>query len=306
MQKIVVIGGGSGIFNVLRGLRDTKNVKITALVSVADDGGSTGLLRDEYGFLPPGDIRKCLIALSRSPKILRDLFNYRFNKKGSVSGHSFGNLFLTALRDLTCSDERAISLAGQLLDVKGRVYPISLDKFKLCAELDNGEIVKGEKNIDIPKHDTKNKIVNVFLDRKAEIYSKAKKAILEADKIVVGPGDLYTSLVPNFLVCGVGNALKKSKAKKIFFVNLFTKDGESNGFKVGDFVKVMEKYSSIKFDSIFVHNLEFDSEVKKRYALDKSYVVENDLDNVILGDFAEGRNVIRHSPKKVARAIYRL
>jgi uncharacterized cofD-like protein len=299
MQKIVVIGGGSGIFNVLKGLKFFEDVEVTVLVSVADDGGSSGLLRDEYGFLPAGDVRKSLVALSNTPKIMRDLFNYRF-KEGSVSGHSFGNLFLTALNDVAGSFEQAIATAGKILNVRGKVYPISLNNFRLCAELSDGSIVKGETNIDVPKHDPTLKIKKLFLDSEANIFSKARRAILNADKIVIGPGDLYTSLVPNLLVKGVVNSITDSSAKKIYVCNLMTKYGETDGFKVGDFLQVLSEY--VSFDYILINKVKFYEKVLEKYSKEKAFPVEIDVEGV-LGEFAEIGEIIRHHPYNTAKVI---
>ena len=222
VKKIVTIGGGAGSFTVLKGLKKYP-IAITAIVTTFDSGGSSGLLRDEFGILPPGDVRRCLVALSEEEKILRRLFMFRFEKKSSLQGHSFGNLFLTALSSIFKDDNLAIEKAGELLNINGKVLPVSLSKSHLCATLEDGTIIEGETNIDIPKHDSESKIKKIFLEPKAKLNSKARKAIMEADIIVVGPGDLYTSIIPNFLVGGMLEAMKKTKAKKIYIANLMTK-----------------------------------------------------------------------------------
>src|SRR3990167_1058978 len=214
MKKVVVIGGGTGVFTVLSGLKEYE-YELSAIVTMADDGGSTGILREEFGILPPGDIRRALVALSTSDnKILSDLFNYRFKEGAGLRGHNFGNLLLTALERITGSFSSAIAEAGKILSVEGTVIPVTLEKSRLMAELENGKIIKGEMNIDIPSHDGHLKIKRVWLEPNANLNAEAKRALLEADAIVLGPGDLYTSLMPNLLIKGFREALRASKAKK--------------------------------------------------------------------------------------------
>jgi uncharacterized cofD-like protein len=220
---------------------------------MADDGGSSGVLRDEYGVLPPGDIRRALVALSRSDKALRDLFGYRF-RSGSLSGHSFGNIFLSTLEKTTGSFSMAVKKAHEVLNVQGMVIPVTLARTRLFAELENGEIIKGETNIDIPKHDPRLKIKKVSLMPPAKANPDAIETIKEADFIIIGPGDLYTSIVPNLLVEGISEAIKKSKAKKAYIVNLMTKYGETNGFDAGDFVGVIEGHLGKNVVDYFVMN----------------------------------------------------
>ena len=238
-KKIVVIGGGTGVFTMLTGLRRYFN-NLTAVVTMADDGGSTGILREEFGILPPGDVRRSLVALARTDnEVLAHLFNYRFQEGSGLSGHSFGNLMLTALERITGSFDGAIKEASRILAVQGQVLPVTLKKGNLYAELEDGAIIKGETNIDIPKHDGNLKIKKVWLKPKVSANAEALEAIMKADAVIIGPGDLYTSIVPNLLVDGVVKALNKTKAKKIYFVNLMTKFGETNGFKASDFVKTL-------------------------------------------------------------------
>lgn len=240
--KIAVIGGGTGIFSVLTGLKKY-NFHLSAIVSMADDGGSSGILREEFGILPPGDIRRSLIALSSHPnEFLAKLFSYRFQEGGSVNGHNFGNLILTALERITGSFESAVKEASVLLGVRGEVIPVTYDKVRLYAELENGKIIKGETNIDIPKHDGSLKISRVWLNPRAQVSSSALKALSEANFILIGPGDLYTSIFPNLVVKGVKAAIQKSGAKKIYICNLMTKFGETHGFFIEDFIDEVNKY----------------------------------------------------------------
>lgn len=312
MKKIVVIGGGTGSFTVLRGLKKY-DVKLTAIVSMTDDGGSTGKLRDEQGVLPPGDIRRCIVALSESTLLMKDLFNYRFNK-GGLEGHSFGNLLITALKDITGSDNKAIKEACKLLSIKGNVLPVTLDDCRLCAELEDGQIIFGETNIDMPKHNGNLKIKRIFLNKKAKANKDAEKAIKNADLIVIGPGDLYSSILCNFLISDIKESVAKSKAKKIYVCNLMTKFGETNGFKVSNFIKEIEKYlGKGVVDYIFVNNATFNPSLLKKYEEEKDFPVIIDYKNLkswknklISSDFITKPNLIRHDTSKLAKEIMRL
>lgn len=238
--KIVVVGGGTGTFTVLSALKKYP-VELAAVVSMADDGGSTGMLRDELGVLPPGDIRRALVALAESSQTLRDLFNYRF-ENGTLNGHSFGNLFLTAIHKITGDFPVAVEEASKILRIKGKVIPVTLDNVRLSARLLDGTVIKGEANIDIPRSTTRAPIETVWLTPKADANPKAVHALRTADLIVIGPGDLYTSIIPNFLVRGMVEALKKSRAKKVYVTNLMTKFGETHDFTARAFVDAIERY----------------------------------------------------------------
>ncbi|MEK9201861.1 MAG: gluconeogenesis factor YvcK family protein [Patescibacteria group bacterium] len=312
IKKVVVIGGGTGSFVVLRGLKNYP-FDISAVVTMFDSGGSSGVLRDEFGILPPGDARRCLIALSEGEKeeTLRNLFNYRFNQEGSgLNGHNFGNILLTALTRIMSNEAEAIEEAGKILNIKGRVLPVSLTVAHLCAELQNGEIVEGETNIDIPKHEGSLKIKRVFLKPEAFIYEETAKAIQEADMIIIGPGDLYTSVIPNFLVEGVSKAIQKSKAKKIYIMNLMTKWGETHGFKASDFSSEIIKYLGIeKLDAIIVHDAVVSKELAETYAEQKQFpvVLDDTLKNytarIITGDICDESSLLRHDSEKLAALI---
>ena len=309
-KKIVVIGGGTGIFSALWGLKkDFKN--ITAVVTMADDGGSTGILREEFGILPPGDVRRALVALAASNnETLSKLFNYRFEEGGGLAGHNFGNLLLTALERVTGRFDLAIEEAGNILSIEGRVFPVTLKRTRLIAKLANGQIIKQETNIDIPKHDGNVSIENVWLDPVAEINPAAKKAILEAEAILIGPGDLYTSIIPNLLVQGVTEALKKSRGKKIYFVNLMTKFGETTGFRASDFLRILEKYLGRKILDYAVINKTKPNALRLRpYVAEKADFVEIDSENFgpkplpIITDLVRPTGFIRHDPEKISRLI---
>ena len=308
-KNIVVIGGGTGAFTVLSGLKKY-NHNLSAIVSMADDGGSTGVLREEFGILPPGDIRRCLVALSHSDKVLADLFNYRF-KEGGVRGHSFGNLLITAFERMNGSFEKAIEHAGKILGVEGDIIPVALENTRLWAKLENGQIIKGETNIDIPKHNGNLKIKEVYLKPKVSANSRAKMAIAEADLIILGPGDLYTSIIPNLLVRGISGAIKKSKAKKVYVCNLMTKFGETNEFSAKDFARELERYLGENVINIVVFNNKKPSPQRlKKYAEEKAVFVDCNLKDfwqegftVVLADLLRARGFLRHDPGKLARTL---
>ncbi|MBI2451333.1 MAG: YvcK family protein [Parcubacteria group bacterium] len=310
---IVAIGGGTGVFTVLSGLKNYPDLNLKAIVSMADDGGSTGILREEFGILPPGDIRRALVALSHSDKLLAELFNYRF-PQGGLSGHSFGNLLITSLERITGSFEQAVREAGKILSTQGEVIPVTLDQCRLFAKLENGEIIQGETNIDVPKHDGNLKIERIYLKPKATANPKAIKAILNADLVIVGPGDLYTSLIPNFLVSGVRNALLKTKAKKVYAVNLMTKFGETHNFSASDFVSSIENYIGKNcFDYILANNKKPEEKILKKYREQNARFVNFDKENlddfkggIIAKNFLRKGELVRHNSRTLAEEIIKL
>lgn len=311
MKKFVTIGGGTGSYTVLRGLREFP-VDITAVVSMFDSGGSSGVLRDEFGVLPPGDVRRCLVALSEGERaqILRDLFNYRFNGGGGLSGHSFGNLFLVALSTIYGSDIEGIRKASELLNIKGKVLPVSLDKAELHAVLEDGSEIIGETNIDIPKHNGCLQIERVFLHPVAHVYHETTAAIRSADFIVIGPGDLYTSIIPNLLVDGVSEALRTSSAKKVFVCNLMSKWGETHEYDASDIAKEVLAYSGLEvFDYALCNTQSMDPKLIEAYEREKKYPVVCDADlahyarEVITGDFFSEADIARHDSDKLAKVL---
>jgi uncharacterized cofD-like protein len=250
--KIVVIGGGTGSFTVLSGLRNYAT-NLTALVSMADDGGSTGTLRDQLGVLPPGDVRQCLVALSEASQELRDLFNYRF-QDGDFAGHSFGNLFLSAVEKQTNNFNDAVRMASDILRITGRVMPITLDNVRLAIAWQDGTTVLGEQHIDIMHFVKEKGKPSLSLEPQARINPDADRAIREADMVVVAPGDLYTSLGALLVVQGVGEALTASKAKKVYVCNLVAKPGQTNGFTVTDHAAEIERFAGSPLLDCVVYN----------------------------------------------------
>lgn len=311
--KIIVFGGGTGIFNLLRGLRRYTD-NIVAIVTMMDSGGSSGKLRDEFGHLPPGDLRQALVALSpddRSSLILRQLFNYRFSKGEGLEGHSFGNLFLTALTEITGGIDKAIAEAGRIVGIRGKVYPVTLTHSNLVARLEDGSEIIGETNIDIRKENPGVKIDYVYLDPKAYAHPEVLKEIESADVVVLGPGDLYTSVIPNLLVDGIVDSINYSRAKKVYICNLMTKHGESDGFKASDFVKEIKTYlENGKLDYVVVNKATLPENLLKRYEREKAEPVEADIanvqkmvKNVVAKPLVQVGNLLRHDAGKIARIV---
>lgn len=321
MKHIVTVGGGTGSYTVLLGLKNLQDVSLTALVSMADDGGSTGVLRDELGVLPPGDVRQCLVALSEHSDIVRKLMNYRF-ENGGLSGHSFGNIFLAALEKVTGNFAKGVEIASEILKIKGKVIPITNDSAKLCVELSNGNIV-GEDNIQnatIQTHGLK----KIFYQTDVFLNEHAKESLSNANIIILGPGNYYCSIIPNLIVSGFKEAIKKSKAKIIFPVNLTNKLEHTSGWKVSDYVKDIEKYLGKSVDIILVNNEKPSIEQKKLYELEegKGVLVEDDLNDervirtkllstvIFKPQYDEKmeatRGFIRHDSQKLAEAIKKI
>lgn len=306
-KRVVFIGGGTGGFTVLSGLKEYP-YHLSAIVSMADDGGSTGVLREEFGTLPAGDIRRALIALSGSnKKVLSQLFNFRFGEETSLKGHSMGNLLLTALEKITGDFSSGLDQATRILNVKGKVIPVTLSRTRLFATLSNGRIIEGETNIDIPKHDGSITIKNIFLKPQVEANPRALESIKRAGVIILGPGDVFTSILPNLAVGGIVDAIKKSKAKVIFNVNIMTKFGETNGFKAHDFVEKIEEYlGKERIDLITVNVEKPHGEIVKRYEKENVEFVQNDLiedARAVSGNFLRDGMFLRHDSEKLAKAL---
>ncbi len=312
-KKIVVIGGGTGTFTVLSGLKKYFS-DLTAIVTMADDGGSSGRLREEFGILPPGDIRQALIALSRSDNaMLAQLFGYRFSDSKSFKGHSFGNLMLTALERITGDFQMAILEAGKILGIQGAVIPVTLDNVRLFAELDNGDVVRGEMNVSVPQYDHRRMIARIWLEPKATVNPLAVRAIADADLVIVGPGGFYTSILPHLLIPGIIEALQQTKAKVAHVANLMTKGGETNDFRASDFLRVLESYLGPNvIDAILINTKRPTAKRFKPYAKEGAGVVFPDMARssnrlrVIRGDFLRDRGFLRHDSEKIAKVIRRL
>lgn len=325
-KKVVVMGGGTGSFAVLSGLKKLDNVELTAIVPSTDSGGSSGRLRDEFGYLPVGDLRQCLVALasdSRQQYWLRKLFNYRFSKGGGLNGHNFGNLFLTALQDMMSDDLRSIEIMSELLNIQGKVLPITLNKCDLVAEYENGKVLKGEKAIDEPEHphDGNLTIKHLYVEPQVETHKAVEQALAEADLIILGPGDLYTSLLANVVINDVATKIQHSKAKLVHIANLVTKFGHTTNFTLSDHVQELETYMGRALDHILFNSTVLPKDILQKYRLENAEPVVDDTfkdDRVVRTDLlaseeikAESgdnvrRSLIRHDSDKVAQAIQRL
>ena len=312
--NVVVIGGGTGQSGFLRGLKhETKN--ITAIVTVADDGGGSGVLREDLGMIPPGDIRNCLLALANMEPAMSEVMRYRF-PDGSLKGQSFGNLFLAAMTGIYDNFETAVYKMGQVFAVTGRVLPVSLDNINLIAELENGETVVGESNIPRQVRKTKSAIKKIYLDNPdAKPLDEVVTSIKNADAVAIGPGSLYTSILPNLLVEGVVDALSTTRAPKVYVCNIMTQPGETGGKNVLDHVKVIVDHAGINFiDYVLVNNEYLPQGVFERYAKDGAELVMLDKEQrdgleamgikCIEEKLIEIKNgYIRHDAEMVSKAV---
>ena len=310
-RRFVVVGGGTGSYTVLRGLKEY-DVDIAAVVSMFDNGGSTGVLRDEFGILPPGDIRRALVALSSETELMKALFMHRFHGGKSLHGHSLGNLILLGLRDLLQDEAAAIKQAARILKIQGKVLPVSLTNSNLHAVLADGTHITGEKNIDRPKHDGAVRIKEVYLDPSASLHEDTRQAILDAHVLVIGPGDLYTSIIPNLLVIGMREAICSSHAKKVYVCNLMTKYGETHGFAASEHVKEIISYMGCVPDYVICNNQHFPPQLLSSYAQEKAYPVVNDesqleaLGLTVIKAPLIGESLARHDSLKLASLLYQL
>lgn len=335
------MGGGTGTYTVLSALKRFSDFDLKAIVAMTDDGGSTGLLRNELGVLPPGDIRQCLVALSEAPEIVRELFNYRFDN-GSLKGHSFGNLFLSAFEKVLGSFDKSVQEISKIIKLRGEIVPVTLDNVNLKMTLKNGAVLKGERNITPSEIIQPIGIKKFSIRPKPKLSPRAKKAILESDAIIIGPGNLYTSLIPLFLIPGASEVLKKTGAKIILVVNLITKFGQTGDFSVFDFTREIEKYlgSGVVDKIVFNTKMPKNNVLERYFRLEKSKpiifrlnkknlppsarrasknsfvfdgkeffggdLVSNGLNHQTRADVLQKRNLIRHHPEKLANLLIKL
>jgi uncharacterized cofD-like protein len=313
--KIVVIGGGSGTSAVLRGLKHW-TTQVSAVVTMFDSGGSSGLLQQEFGYPPLGDLRQCLLGLcedNEANRSLRELLDFRFNRESSLNGHSLGNLLLAALTTLGKDLELAVDEMARLLRITGQVVPVSLERADLCAELEDGQLLRGESTIDL-RGQREPRIKQVFLDPEVHANPKAVRAILEADVVVLGPGDLYTSIIPNLLVSGIPEALAATRATRVYVCNLMTKLGETDDYQASNFVEEMIHYlGSPCLDWVMVNSGKMPHEVKEAYRNEGASPVVVDLERVrshVPGVFAThlGNNQVplKHDSQRVAELVMRI
>lgn len=329
-KKAVVIGGGTGTYTTLVGLRKYP-LDISVIVSMTDSGGSNRVIRDEFGLLPTSDLRQAMVALASEEEgdLLRKLFTYRYNQGIGISGMTFGNLFMAALTEILGSQKEAIAETCRLLHVNGNIIPVTYDNSQLVARYDNGKQVLGEHHIDEPDPTSgQHRIVGLEVFPKAKANPEALEAIKNADLIVMGPGDLYTSLLCNLVVTGIAKAVTKSKAQKVFVMNLMTKFGQTSGFSGSDYLFELYKYlSGGVVQTVLVSKpFRLKGDVFKRYKEEKAEIVCDDLDfsnqspkpKVIRADLVSNkiyekqkgdvlaRSLIRHDPDKLAKALVSL
>lgn len=309
-MKVVAVGGGTGLSTLLRGLKNYP-FDITAVVTITDEGGSSGILREELNVPPPGDIRNNLVALANSESILSTLFNYRF-QDGSLKGHSVGNIILAALTKITGSFAKAIAKASDILAIKGRVLPVSLQMARLLAVFEDGTHVVGETNIVEYSKKTKNRIVELKLHEPVKINPEVQKVLEESDAVIFGPGSLYTSVIANLVIEGFQECIKKSRAVKIYISNIMTQPGETFRYTLKDHVKEIERYAGVSVDYI-IHSLPpANKEVLKKYIEKGAEPVKVDIhDNrIITGHYSsitfEGEYRIRHDTILISEILFNL
>jgi uncharacterized cofD-like protein len=305
-KKVVVIGGGRGQSNLLRGLKNIENIALTSLVTVADDGGSTGRLREIFDIPAMGDIRNVMIALAESETLLSKLMGYRFKEleNSELSGHNLGNLILAAMMESSGNFIESIGAISKVLNVKGDIVPSSCQTITLYARMSDGTIVKGEKNIPTKR----NRIKEVFYQNDVEASSQAVVAIEEADIIIYGIGSLYTSICPNLIIHEIQEALKRSKAKKIYVCNAMSQTGETDGYFVEDHVEALKMHSKLSVDVVVMANDVIPEDVLKRYLAEETHPIilkEKEHDYPIIAaellDFNQG--LITHDSTKVANLL---
>lgn len=305
---VAVIGGGTGLSVLLRGIKTvTKNV--TAIVTVADDGGSSGRLREDLGILPPGDLRNCLVALAETEPLMEKLFQHRFGGRGDLAGHSFGNLFIAAMTETVGGNmEEALKASKKILAVRGQVLPATISEVKLMARLADGRIIEGESRIPL----SGTPIDRVYLEpADAKPVQSALSAIDEAQVIFLGPGSLYTSVMPNLLIDGMADALRKSKATKVYICNVMTQPGETDGYSVSAHVKaIFDHVGEGIIDYVIVNGSRISDEVCEVYAREGAEPVIVDKDKterlgvkVIEADLISRTNLARHDPQKLSQTI---
>ncbi len=319
LKNVVVIGGGTGTFTVLSGLKKYP-LNLTAIVAMSDSGGSTGILRDELGVLPPGDVVRCLVALSRQDKLMRTLMDYRFDG-GKLKGHKFGNLLLSALEKTTGSFDHAIEKASDILRTNGRVIPSTLDKVHLTAKVGT-RTIRGEETIQ--KTHMNGSLKKLWLEPRGRANPKALAALKEADIIVIGPGNFYASLVTNLLVHKIPEAIRKSKAKKIFICNLMTKKEHTKYYSVADYTATVERYLGGPVDIVIYNNTAPISTLLKKYAREgdrltsweklprgRELIAANFVSKYVpkvvkIGNAAKESSLVRHDPAQVAKIIAKI
>ncbi|MBB1554275.1 YvcK family protein [Candidatus Gracilibacteria bacterium] len=320
-KNIVAIGGGAGTFNVLYGLKKNHDCNLSAIISVADNGGTTGSIRDKYGILPPGDLRRAIAALAKDTEMVRKLFEYSFKEEGVIGSNKIGNILLTALVDIEGDYEKGLDEMCKMFDVTGRVIPVTLEDVHLAVRFEDGTVIEGEKNIDVsdknPGERTHNIDQNIedawLIGAEGNLNPRAREAIMNADYIIIGPGDLYTSVIPNLLSKGMREALDATSAKLIYVCNAMTKRGETTNMEVKDFIEAIEKFiGPAELDYVIVNNGIIDDEIVAKYKIEenkKPVKIKNILDfadkkyKIIERNVVSDEDFVRHDPEKLAKIL---
>lgn len=322
-KNITVIGGWSGTFNVLYGLKTLKmreDLYLSAIIAMTDSGGTTGRIRDEYGTLPPGDIRRGIAALAKDTGMVRSLFEYKFDEEGVIGGNKIGNILLTALGDIKWSFEAGLDAACKMFEVQGKVIPVTLEDVHLGVRMEDGTEVIGEKNIDVsdtnPGEKTHNANQNVseafLVGGEGNLNPRAKKAILESDYIILGPGDFYTSIIPNLLSKWMKEALSQTDAKIIYVCNIMADRGETTTYELTDFIDNIEKYAGEVIDYVIVNSGHIDDEAVEKYKAEewkKPVKLKPETDfsgkqyTILERDLVNHSDLVRHAPTKIAGVI---
>jgi uncharacterized cofD-like protein len=310
-RSVAVIGGGTGSFHVLSGLRELPGLEIRSIVTMMDAGGDSGRLRDEFGVLPPGDLRRCLVALSDESALLRELFSFRFSE-APLAGRSFGNLWLLALTRMLGSEREAIEATLRLLQIRGRVIPVTWDHAHLCAELADGTRIESEAGFSDARRDPRVPIERVYLSPRARANPEALSAIASSDFVVLAPGDLYSSTIPNLLVDGIAEALRATRAPLVYVQSLMTRAGETHGYPASRYVAEIERYGTRVPDAVLLHRGPIaDAELLARYASESAHPVERDV-AALRGrgvrmleeaDLISDPPFVRHDPQRTAAAL---
>ncbi len=313
-QRIVCLGGGTGLYTLLLGLKTLPNVHLTSVVSMSDDGGSTGRIREAFGVLPPGDVRRSLVALSTAPALMNEVMQYRFSQGEGLKDHNLGNLLLTAMAHLKGSMAEAVRAMGDILNIQGLVFPVTTAMSTLAAQLADGTTVRGERHIDVPEgRDAHLRISRLWHEPEPQADANVLSAILAADAVLLGPGDLFTSVIATLTVKGIGEAIQAARGRTLYICNLMTKPGETSGFTVADHVQEIVRYlGADALDEVFVSNTTLSQDALRHYARKDQAPVALDPParlrqitkaRIVAADIGREEELVRHDSAKLAAAI---
>lgn len=316
-KRITSIGGGTGLFNLLLALKTLPNMLLTSIVSMSDDGGSSGKLQKLFGILPPGDIRRSLVALSNAPQLMNEVIQHRFSDVEHFGGHNFGNIFLTALYEIKGNMPEAIRALGDLLNIQGIVLPTTTTRTTLCALFDDGTVVKGESKVDLGEgRPLSAHVTKVWHEPESDCYVDAYMSILNSDLVIIGPGDLYTSVITNLLVRGVGESIKNTKAKKVYICNLMTEEAETALYDAGRHISEIIKYLRGDYlDFVIISDTKFSIKAMTQYANKHQFPIDiGDIDHIhkitkaklVIADVGDETELVRHDADKLRDKIEKI